>query len=121
MHEYSVVQALLEQVETIAEANRAERVTQVVVKIGVMSGVEPHLLEIAFNTFKAETVCDRAEFVMQIQPLAIRCRACGAEAELESVQYRCPYCGSLEVEVADGEEMLLMRLELEALPDAGSA
>ena len=45
MHEYSVVQALLEQVEKYAAENEAERVTKVVVKIGVMSGVEPHLVK----------------------------------------------------------------------------
>jgi Zn finger protein HypA/HybF involved in hydrogenase expression len=52
MHEYSIVQALLTQCEEIAAQNDAQSVTKVVVKIGKMSGVEPYLLEIAFNTFK---------------------------------------------------------------------
>ncbi|MGD9653737.1 MAG: hydrogenase/urease maturation nickel metallochaperone HypA, partial [Sulfuricurvum sp.] len=47
MHEYSIVQALLTQCEDIAKENEAESVTKIVVKIGKMSGVEPHLLEIA--------------------------------------------------------------------------
>ncbi|MEJ2469379.1 MAG: hydrogenase maturation nickel metallochaperone HypA [Campylobacterales bacterium] len=113
MHEYSVVQALLDQIETIAAENGAEMVTKIVVKIGVMSGVEPHLLEIAFNTFKEKTVCDGAEFVMQVQPLAVVCRRCGARSELEEVYFRCPRCESLVVDVDDGEEMYLMTLEME--------
>lgn len=113
MHEYSVVQALLEQVETIADENAAEKVTKVIVKIGVMSGVEPHLLEIAFNTFKEKTVCDGADFVMNIQPLVIACRQCGARSELQEIRYCCPQCESLEVDVADGEDMYLMTLEME--------
>ena len=52
MHEYSIVQALLEQCEHYAEENDAEKITKVVVKIGKLSGVEPHLLEVAFETFK---------------------------------------------------------------------
>ena len=113
MHEYSIVQALLKQCEEYAEANEATRVTKVVTKIGRLSGVEPHLLEIAFNTFKEKTVCDGAEFVMNLQPVVIRCNACHRETVLEELYYRCPDCESIDVSVADGEEMLLMSLEME--------
>lgn len=113
MHEYSIVQALLEQCEQYAAANDAEKITKVVTKIGRLSGVEPHLLEIAFNTFKEKTVCDGAEFVMHLQPVVIRCRSCGAETALEELHYRCPLCESTDVAVTEGEEMLLMSLEME--------
>lgn len=113
MHEYSVVQALLTQCEEHAEANDATKITKVVVKIGVMSGIEAHLLETAFNTFKETTVCDGAEFVMNIQPLTIECRSCGAVSELEKVHYCCPKCESTDVTVVDGEDMFLMSLEME--------
>jgi len=113
MHEYSIVQALMEQVETLAEENEAEQVTKVIVKIGEMSGVEPHLLEIAFNTFKEKTIADRAEFVMNIQPLTIKCEECQIQSELEQPYYCCPHCASLNVKVVDGEDMFLMSLEMQ--------
>ncbi|MEO1938691.1 MAG: hydrogenase maturation nickel metallochaperone HypA [Sulfurimonas sp.] len=113
MHEYSVVQALLEQIEDIAEQNDASKVTKIIVKIGVMSGIEAHLLEIAFNTFKEKTICDGAEFVMNIQPLKIRCNSCESESELEKIHYCCQKCQSTDVEVIDGEDMFLMSLEME--------
>ena len=113
MHEYSVVQALLEQIEDVAQQNDATKVTKIIVKIGVMSGIEVHLLEIAFNTFKEKTICDGAEFVMNIQPLKIRCNSCLKESELEKVHYCCQECSSTDVEVIDGEDMFLMSLEME--------
>jgi hydrogenase nickel insertion protein HypA len=113
MHEYSIVQALLNQCEELARENEAEKVTKIVVKIGKMSGVEPQLLEIAFNTFKEKTVCDGAEFVMNVQPVVIECKACGCVSTLEKIYYKCPACESLEVRVIEGEEMLLMSLEAE--------
>ena len=113
MHEYSVVQALLEQIEDIAEQNSAQRVSKIVVKIGVMSGIEAHLLEIAFNTFKEKTICDGAEFVMNIQPLTITCNDCNEVSELEQIHYCCQKCQSTNVEVTDGEDMFLMSLEME--------
>jgi hydrogenase nickel insertion protein HypA len=113
MHEYSVVQALLEQIEGVAQENEASKVTKIVVKIGVMSGIEAYLLEIAFNTFKEKTICDGAEFIMNIQPLTIRCNSCKQESELEKIHYCCQGCGSTDVEVIDGEDMFLMSLEME--------
>jgi hydrogenase nickel incorporation protein HypA/HybF len=113
MHEYSIVQALLEQCEHYAEENGAEKITKVVVKIGRLSGVEPHLLEIAFDTFKERTVCDGAAFVMQLQPVVIACKNCGAETTLGVFHYRCPRCESNDISVTEGEEMLLMSLEME--------
>ena len=113
MHEYSVVQALLEQIEGIAAENEATKVTKIITKIGVMSGIEAHLLEIAFNTFKEKTICDGAEFVMNIQPLVIECQECGEKDELEKIHYCCQKCESTNVKVVDGEDMFLMSLEME--------
>ncbi len=113
MHEYSVVQALLKQIEDVAKENDASKVTKIVVKIGVMSGVEAHLLEIAFNTFKEKTICDGAEFVMNIQPLTIECQECKSVSKLEKIHYCCQKCESINVRVVDGEDMFLMSLEME--------
>ncbi len=113
MHEYSVVQALLEQIENVAKQNHASKVTKIIVKIGVMSGVEAHLLEVAFNTFKEKTICDGAEFIMNIQPIKIRCNDCTTESELEKIHYCCPKCKSIDIKIIDGEDMFLMSLEME--------
>jgi len=103
----------LTQCEEHAEINEAEKVTKVVVKIGVMSGIEAHLLEIAFNTFKEKTVCDGAEFVMNIQALTIECEECKKISELDKIHYCCPQCKSINVKVIDGEDMFLMSLEMQ--------
>lgn len=113
MHEYSIVQALLEQCEEHVKANDAIKVVKVVTKIGTLSGVEPHLLETAFETFKEKTVCDGAEFVMLLQDLKLYCNVCKKESEQSEVRYQCKHCESTNVSVVDGEEMFLMTLEME--------
>ena len=113
MHEYSIVQSLVESCEEHANSNNASKVTKVVVKIGVMSGVEPYLLKEAFELFKEETVCDGCEFVMNIQKVKIECNDCHTTSELEKNEYCCPDCKSVELNVIDGEDMFLMQLELE--------
>jgi hydrogenase nickel incorporation protein HypA/HybF len=113
MHEYSIVQSLLDSCEENARENDATKVTKVVVKIGVMSGVEPDLLQIAFDTFKDNTMCQDAEFLINIQKVKVRCSSCEEETELEKNEYLCPKCQSSDIEIIDGEDMFLMSLELE--------
>lgn len=113
MHEYSIVQSLIDSCEENAKANDATKVTKVIVKIGVMSGVEPDLLQTAFDTFKEETICHNAQFVINIQKVKILCNECHTTSELEKNEYCCPKCESTQLDILDGEEMYLMQLELE--------
>jgi hydrogenase nickel incorporation protein HypA/HybF len=113
MHEYSIVQSLIESCGEHAKKNSASKVTKVVVKIGVMSGVEPYLLEEAFNTFKDDTICDNCEFVMNIQKVKIECKSCQVTSELKKNEYKCPNCEGVDIKIIDGEEMFLMQLEME--------
>ncbi len=113
MHEYSIVQSLLESCEEHARVNEASKVTKVVVKIGVLSGVEPELLKTAFDTFKEKTICDSAEFVVNIQKLQIDCLDCKTISIIEKNDFSCPNCNSVNINVLDCEDMYLMSLELE--------
>lgn len=113
MHEYSIVQSLLDSCEEHARQNNSTNVTKVVVKIGVLSGVEPNLLETAFNTFKEKTFCEKAEFIINRQKVVIACLSCHEESTLEKNEFSCPKCSSNQVKVIDGEEMFLMSLEMD--------
>ena len=69
MHELSVCQALLAQVEQVARENAAHSVEKVVLRIGPLSGVEPRLLQDAFPIARAGTVAAGAELVIEELPL----------------------------------------------------
>ena len=112
MHEYSIVQSLLDSCDGHVRQNNAKKVTKVVIKIGILSGVEPHLLNEAFEAFKQGTVCHEALLDINIQKVKVHCNKCLAESELEKNEFICPKCGSFDLKVLDGEEMYLMSLEL---------
>ncbi len=113
MHEYSIVQSLLDSCDENARQNKATKVTRVVVKIGVMSGVEPSLLQTAFETFKEKTICEEAEFIINMQEVLVKCNNCLQESTLKKLEYCCPRCESTDLNILDGEDMYLMQLELE--------
>ena len=112
MHEYSIVQSLLDVCEENAMAHNAHKIDKVVVKIGVMSGVEPDLLKTAFDTFKEKTMCENAAFIMNVQSVVVECKSCKKESTLKKLEYACPLCESTDLDIIDGEDMYLMQLEL---------
>jgi len=114
MHEFSIVSSLMLLIEEQAKIHNAKKVTKVVVGIGKLSGVEPDLLKIAFDTFKEKTICEDAELVMEIEDITLRCRECGKETVLgERLTRKCPFCGSLNTEIIRGQDLYLKSLEME--------
>jgi hydrogenase nickel incorporation protein HypA/HybF len=113
VHEYSIVTALIEECEKLAAQNNANKVTRVDIKLGILSGVEPALLETAFETFKLEGICAEATLEMNIQPLVLNCFVCHKETIHKERSIVCSHCQSTDTQVLDGEDMMLMQLELE--------
>jgi hydrogenase nickel incorporation protein HypA/HybF len=111
VHEYSIVQALVERVEAEAAARRAIAVHRLALRIGRASGVEVELLRTAYYTFRARTICDRAELdVEEVDPVW-ECPRCGAVVAAGSL-LRCASCGA-PARLRQGDEIVLDRIEME--------
>ena len=109
MHEYSIVQALIERVEQEAAARGAKRVVRVHVRLGELSGVEAELFATAYDTFRERTICEGAPMELDRVPAAWACRRCGCVLR---GALRCAACDAPGALVA-GDEILLSRIELE--------
>jgi Zn finger protein HypA/HybF involved in hydrogenase expression len=57
MHEYSLVQAMFEQIGAAMETHRAVAVRRVRVRMGAHAGVEPVLFRTAYDVFRVKTPC----------------------------------------------------------------
>ena len=113
MHELSLIASVFDVLEEECRKHGAGRVTAVVLKVGVMSGVVPDLLESAFETYKKETIADAARLEIVLVPVRLRCPDCGGEAVREDTDFSCSGCGSRRVEIVEGREIVVERIELE--------
>lgn len=111
MHEYSIVQALVNQVEEQVRRHRARAVHAVCVQVGELSGVEVGLLKTAYDLFRQDTVCAQAELKVETVGARWECRACAATLA-PGGPLRCDRCGGA-VRLAQGDEIVLSKLELE--------
>jgi hydrogenase nickel incorporation protein HypA/HybF len=115
MHELSIADAI----RAIAERHADGRgVRKVEVRIGHLRQVVPASLEFSWDLVTQGTALDGAELCIEYVPATAHCRACAAEAELEAFPPLCGACGSLDVEVQGGDELLVDALELEETEEA---
>ncbi|HEY4645421.1 MAG TPA: hydrogenase maturation nickel metallochaperone HypA [Steroidobacteraceae bacterium] len=114
MHELAVCQALLDEVERIARARRAKRVAAVRVRVGALAGVEPELLQRAYEVARAGTLAEDASLAIEDSPVRVYCPRCGNEGTVQVPRLVCAACGEWRTEVVAGDDLTLMSVELVA-------
>lgn len=113
MHERSLVRQVLRQVAQLMVEHGCERVTEVRLSVGEFSGVEPELLQTAFEEMVNDTPLRGAVLELESVPLEALCEACGDCFAVERFVFLCPVCGSSNISVLRGEQLMLESLVME--------
>jgi hydrogenase nickel incorporation protein HypA/HybF len=117
MHELSIATALVGIVERHASGRQVSRVD---VRVGHLRQVVPSALAFAFELVTAGTGLAGAELVIEPVPAVVRCNVCGAQTEQEAFPLTCAACGGWDVDVVQGEELVVDSIDLEeTLTSAG--
>jgi hydrogenase nickel incorporation protein HypA/HybF len=111
MHEYSIVQSLVDRVDREVRSRAATSVHRLSIRIGELSGVDPGLLMTAYVTFRERTVCERAELDLTVVPARWACEQCGRSIEPGRL-LQCEACGR-PARLTEGDEIVLDRIEME--------
>lgn len=108
MHELSICAAVARIVDEHAAGRHVERV---LLDVGHLRQVVPDTLRYSWEVVVADTGLSGSELVINHIPAVIACRTCGAETTIDVPVFRCT-CGSTDVEVTAGQELLVRSLEL---------
>lgn len=114
MHEFSLMNELLDEVERIRIQGRAVAVASIELDCGPLSGVEPELLQFAFDAMLASRWGHDCQLILNRPPVRARCSACGNVFSPQLNDFRCDKCGSGSVQVTEGESLILRRVVLES-------
>jgi hydrogenase nickel incorporation protein HypA/HybF len=68
MHEYSLIQAMFDQIDRVTREHHAQSIRRVRVTIGEYAGVDPELFQTAYEVFRINTPC--ADAPLQITRVA---------------------------------------------------
>jgi hydrogenase nickel incorporation protein HypA/HybF len=113
MHELSIAQALIEQVEAVRAAHDGRAVVAVGVRIGSWRLVVQESLDFYYQTLTRGTALEGSRLEVENVQARGRCRRCGEEFPVEAPLIVCPACAAVGGELVQGQELDLVSVELE--------
>ena len=114
MHELSIAMQLVEQIVAIAEEHRWPRVDEVELEAGALRQVIPEMMQMAFAEATDQTLAQGALLSIRDIPAKARCNQCALEFEPEPDNFLCPECRVADVEVLEGNQIILKTVSCEA-------
>ena len=120
MHEYSIVQGVLDAVIPAARQSGATKVLSVKLRVGDMTEVVQESLD-----FMWDLLCEERGPIMEGAALEVEmvmprsaCISCGHEFEHDRFHLRCPACGSASTMLLSGRELEIASIDVD-IPDDG--
>ncbi len=114
MHELGLVNYTVRQVTRIAEANNVKRVCSVTLEFGEVSGIVTSYLYDYWNWYtKKFPLFDGARLICEEIPAITWCDDCKKTYPTVTYGKICPYCGSGNTWLRQGNEMNIKQIEVE--------
>ncbi len=108
MHELSITQSV---VDAIVEKSAGRKVTAVRLRVGRLSGFVPDAMRFCFELASEGTNVHGAALDIDEPPGVAHCRTCEEDFLLTDLVLLCP-CGSADVEVVSGRELVVASVDV---------
>jgi hydrogenase nickel incorporation protein HypA/HybF len=112
MHEMALSESVLERIEANARSDGFTRVVAVHLEIGDLAGVDADAMRFSFDAVTRGTLAEDARLEISSLPGEAWCLPCGHRIEIARRFDPCPDCGSHQLQVTGGTDLLLKSLEV---------
>ncbi len=113
MHELSLVASICDVLDTKIKEYGVDKVIQVNLVVGELTGVEAFMLEACFEMYVQATPLEGAKLVIERQPVKLKCLTCGNEYESKIPFANCTACGNKNIEIISGKQFYIDSIEAE--------
>ena len=113
MHEVGIAMEIISIVEKEMAARGLESVSEIGLRVGLLSGVDPDALTFCFEAATIGTQMGQTKLVIERVPVSAACQACKREFNVEGYLFVCPACDSTDVRVIKGKELDISWLSAE--------
>ncbi len=110
MHELGVISSMVKTIEEIIKEEGFTEVQKLVLEVGELSGVVPHYMEVCFPAAVYKTFMENTVLEMETVPGIVRCKDCGREFNAVAQDFCCPKCGSHDMEILSGNDVMIKEL-----------
>ncbi|MBM4271810.1 MAG: hydrogenase maturation nickel metallochaperone HypA [Deltaproteobacteria bacterium] len=115
MHELAVTESILNIVLKHAQANKAEKILSISLKIGELSDLVGDCIQFYFDYLSKNTIAEGAAIEIERSPVIFQCRTCSDTFQVslkDSKDIVCPECGGIEVTFVSGREFYIKHIEV---------
>ncbi len=114
MHEYHIVEGVVNQIINKAQKSNAIKVTRVSLVMGELSGLDESSVRMYFENLSKDTILDGAELVINPAQTKLRCPTCDMVFDYKKGEFNCPHCGNLGVaSQKSGKDFFVDNIEIE--------
>lgn len=113
MHEMAIALNIIEIAESEAIKANAERINQLELEIGTLSGIEIEALQFALETAKEKTMLNDTSIHFNIIQAEGICEDCGAKINVNNIWINCPNCKSYNLNIINGKELKVKSLNVD--------
>lgn len=113
MHEISLVKNIFGSLDSVYAENERKKIKKIYMKVGLLSNVEPILMQ---NAFEAVVATERKEYrdcelQIEVLPILVHCDECNEASEIVNYKFVCS-CNKPTNKVIQGNELLISGVEL---------
>ena len=113
MHELSITENILSTVLEEAKTNHAKKITKINLTIGKLSGIVDECVEFYFKLLSENTIAAGATLCFDRPPAQLFCRKCNNTFTPPDLDWICPECGELSLEIISGRECQINSIEVD--------
>ena len=113
MHEYSITESILSLALEKAREAKAEKIMQINLVIGNLSGIVADCVQFYFEHISKDTLADGASLSFEIKPASVRCHKCNNVFTPKDSDWSCPECHEIGMDIISGRECYMENIEVE--------
>lgn len=114
MHEISLVRSIFNTLESEFSQAELNTLTGIDLKVGLLSNVEPLLMQNAFEAVTAaEDKYQSVQLKVELVPIEIHCSDCKINSIIENYKFACTACGQPNNNVVRGTELLIHQVHFD--------
>ncbi len=107
MHEPSIIQNMLESLTESLTSDELNRLCEIHLKVGALSGTEPTLLHSAYQEVIHNTDFEDVSLHIDLVPVTVKCPNCLQTFAMDHHQFVCIYCKTPAKDVQTGNELII--------------
>jgi hydrogenase nickel incorporation protein HypA/HybF len=112
---------MLVQVAAIVADQGGQEAEEIRLRCGAFAGVDPTLLAAAFEMLRPGTAWERTRLRIEVDPLELRCDACGESFRPDQFRFVCIHCGSPRVRELSGDQVIIESIVVAAPANADAS